>query len=595
MVKKVLSNLILLLAVTLSSAACADQAAPPAETLLAPTATPIASSGGRGAGDTLRLLNWQAPTILNPHLNAIAQDWEASRITYEPLASVDKNGNLVPFLAAEIPSLENGGLAADGKSVTWKLKSEVKWSDGQPFTAADVLFTYEFITNPAVASASAQAAGYQAIKDIEVIDDYTVKINFKDVNPAWSQPFVGVQGVILPRHVFEAYNGANAREAPANQLPVGTGPYRVRPPGMKPQEVLLLGTQIVETNKIVFEPNPYFREADKPFFSAIELKGGGPAQEAARLVLETGEIDYAFSLQLPPEELAQLETAQQGHLVTNFGSKVDRIMLNRTNLRQQDLSHPFFSDKKVRQAFAYAIDREAIARLYGPAGQPTANNLVVPPQYKSPHTFYEYNPEKARALLAEAGWRDTDGDGLLDKDGVKMQVVIQSYIDAIYDQMQHFVKSNLNDIGVEVVPKRTDASVMFGSAPTANPDNWLRFNADMILVWYVGDPDPGPFMQLWLSSQIPQEANNWVGTNVERWRNPDYDALYQQSAVEVDPEKRQELIIQMNDMLVEDVVMIPLVHVADVAGVSNTLEGVDLTPWDANTWNIKDWRRITHD
>jgi peptide/nickel transport system substrate-binding protein len=600
MVKKVLSNLILLLAVSLLSTACADQAAPPAETLLAPTATPTVISSGRGAGDTLRLLNWQAPTILNPHLSSYAQDLEPSRITLEPLASIDKDGNLVPFLAAEIPSLENGDLAPDLKSVTWRLKQGVKWSDGQPFTADDVLFTYKFIVNPAVASASAQTAGYQAIENIEVIDDYTVKINFKDVNPAWALPFVGAQGVILPRHVFEAYNGANAREAPANRLPVGTGPYRVRPPGIKPQEVLLFGTQLVETNKIVFEPNPYFRETDKPFFSAIELKGGGLVDEAARLVLETGQVDYAFSLQLPPEELAQLETAGQGQLITNFGSKADRILLNRTDPKRQTESgersslqfpHPFFSDKKVRQAFAHAIDREAIAQLYGPAGKPTANNLVAPPQYQSPHTFYEFNPEKASALLTEAGWRDTNGDGILDKDGVKMQVVVQSFISPIYDQMQGVIKKNLNAIGVEVVPKRVDASVMFSSDPSANPDNWARFNADMLLTWLFSDPDPSTFMQLWLSSQIPQQANNWAGTNLERWVNPDYDALYQKSATEVDPDKRRELIIQMNDMLVEDVVMIPLVHLADVAGASNSLEGVDLTPWDANTWNIKDWRR----
>ncbi|HOT90211.1 MAG TPA: peptide ABC transporter substrate-binding protein [Anaerolineae bacterium] len=593
-------SLVFLAAIMLLLTACGEQLIPTQVTVM-PTNTPTPTPSARGSGGTLRLLNWDAPVILNPHLTLSTKDLEASRITYEPLASVDKEGVLIPFLAAEIPTLENGGLAADGKSVTWKLKRGVKWSDGEPFTAADVRFTYEYITNPDVASTSGAVGLYAAITDVEVIDDYTVKIHFADVNPAWALPFVGVQGVILPRHIFEPYNGANAMEAPANMLPVGTGPYRVVPPGIKPQEVLLLGTQIVETNKIVFEPNPYFREADKPYFSKIELRGGGTINEAARLCLETGDVDYAFALQLPPEDLARFETATQGKLISNFGSAVERILLNRTDPNRETASgersslefpHPFFSDKKVRQAFAYAIDRASIAELYGPAGKPTYNNLIAPPQYASPNTFYEYNPAQAQKLLDEAGWRDTDNDGIRDKDGMKMQVVIEYEIKSIYDQVFLVLKKNLNAIGVEIIPKRVDASVMSSADPASTPDNWLRFNADMIMTWYFSDPDPGPYMQIWTSYSIPQQANNWsAGGNVERWYNPAYDALYEQSATEIDPKRRQQLFIQMNDMLIEDVVMIPLVHMADVAGVNNTLTGIDLTPWDTNTWNIKDWRR----
>ncbi len=192
----------LLVAATLLLAACGTSVAPPssqpAQAEAAPTPT---EQSARGTGGTLQLLFWQAPTILNPHLAQGAKDWAACRVTYEPLASYDKDGNLIPFLAAEIPSLENGGVARDGKSVTWKLKKGVKWSDGEPFTADDVLFTYRFISNPDTRATT--TSNYSAVSSVEVVDPFTVKVNFKDVNPAWSLPFVGIQGMIIPSHVFK--------------------------------------------------------------------------------------------------------------------------------------------------------------------------------------------------------------------------------------------------------------------------------------------------------------------------------------------------------------------------------------------------------
>lgn len=597
MLKKVSRNssrayvLILLLTVTLLTA-CADQASHPPETPVKAEATPTPKLSGRGAGDTLYILSWQAPSILNPHLTTAHKDWDPSRVTYEPLASVDKDGNLVPFLAAEIPSLENGGVAADSKSVTWKLKRDVKWSDGEPFTADDVLFTYQFIRNPDVKSTSVNA--YDTVKDVEVIDDYTVKVNFKDVNPAWALPFVGTQGMILPRHKFEDYNGSNARKAPANLMPVGTGPYQVVEPGIKPQEVLFLGNELIQTNKIVFEPNPFFREEDKPFFSQVEWKGGSHVNEAARLVLQAGDVDFASNLQVDADKLAQLEAVGKGKVLSVFGPYVERILLNRTdpNKPTEDgersslqFPHPFFSDKKVRQAFAYAIDRDAIARLYGPAGRPTSNILVAPEAYASPNTTYEFNLEKAAALLDEAGWVDTDGDGIRDKDGIRMKVVFQTTANnPVRQQTQKIVQEGLESIGVDVELWAVDVSTF--------ATDLYKFYADME-EYYDGNatPNPGPYMQYWTCEQIPQKANDWSGESVERWCNSYYDALQEKSTTEVDPEKSQQLFIQMNDMLIEDVVSIPLVHRAQVFGASNALVAMDPTPWDSILWNIKDWRR----
>jgi peptide/nickel transport system substrate-binding protein len=585
-------------------AACIGQTISPAEMPPPPTPTPSPEPTRRGAGGVLRILNWEAPTILNPHLSGAYKDWEASRLTYEPLASFDKNGELIPFLAAEIPGQENGGIDPHGKWVIWKLKQNIKWSDGEPFTADDVLFTYEFITNPAVNSTATPS--YESVAGVEVIDDVTVKVNFEQATPSWALPFVGIQGMILPRHVFKDYNGANAMAAPANEVPVGTGPYRVLPPGIKPQEVLFLGTELVETNKIVYEPNPFFREEDKPFFSRVEWKGGGTVNQAAQVVLRDGEVDYAHFLSLLPiEELEALQAGGEGVLVTTLGPTVERIALNRTDPDRAadtgersslEFSHPFFSDKRVRQAFAYAVDREAIARLYGEAGgRPTTNNLVSPPQYASSHVFYEFDLKKAAVLLDEAGWVDTNGDGTRDKDGVRLEVVFQATSSAVSQKTQEIIKDALNSIGVEVELKIVDSQVMFSNDPSSNPNNYRRFTADL-LEWTHSSfsPDPSSYMQDWTCNRIPQRENNWLaGVNIERWCSQEYDTLFQQSTVELDPDKRRQLFIQMNDMLIEDVVMIPLVHLNWISGAHKSIAGIDLSPWEVEVWNIKDWRRVS--
>jgi peptide/nickel transport system substrate-binding protein len=535
--------------------------------------------------DVLRLLYWQAPTILNPHLSTGFKDAEASRITLEPLATFDKTGKLIPFLAAEIPTVENGGVAKDGKSVTWKLKQGIKWSDGKPFTAADVAFTYKYITNPKVGATT--AGTYENVKNIEVIDDYTVRLNFKKVTPAWFIVFVGSEGIILPRHVYENYQGEKAREAPANLQPVGTGPYRVV--NFKPGDV------------VVYEPNPYFREVDKLGFKRIELKGGGDATSAARAVLQTGEADYAYNLQVEAPVLKQLEAGGKGKVISSFGSLVEQILFNQSNPNKATAAgerssikfpHPFFKDQKIREAFTLAVDRDTIAQqLYNITGKATSNFLVSPAEYNSPNTKYEFNSEKAAKLLDEGGWKDTNGNGIRDKDGVEMQVVFQTSVNPLRQKTQEIIKQSLQGIGIGVELKSIDASIFFSSDP-ANNDTVEHFYGDLQM-FTTGNtnPDPGSYLQNFTCTEIPQKANNWSGNNYGRYCNAEYDKLWQRSLQELNAEARQQLFIKMNDMLVNDAVGIPLVHRADVAAISNNLIGFNLTPWDRNTWNIKDWQR----
>lgn len=600
--RALLSALLLLVAACSSPAAqpqvSSEPAAAPTEAALteaAVTPTTEAAAGKRGEGDTLRLIYFQAPTIVNPHLSAGTKDLSASRIVYEPLASYNQDGNLVPFLAAEIPSLENGGVAADGKSVTWKLKQGVKWADGQPFTADDILFTYEYISNPEVKSTS--AAVYKDIARIEVIDDYTVKIVFKTVNPAWGLPFTGPQGAILPRHIFEAYNGPNAPDAPANLEAIGTGPYQVVE--YKKEDVIIVGGSAVNTIKIIYEPNPYFREADKPYFSRVELLGGGDVTVAAQTI-QDGLVDFAWNLQVPNKVLDELEAGGKAVALPVPTSFTERIMLNFTDPNKEtadgerssiQFPHPFLTDKRVRQAMAMAIDRQTIADAYGRGGILTNNLLIEPPAYNSPNTSIEFNPKKAAALLDEAGWKDSDGDGVRDKDGVKLKVLFQTSVQPLRQMAQEVVKKNLEAIGFEVELKNIDSSLFLGP-PKDTTDTRRQFYADLEEYAFSNkNPDPSAYLAGWTCAEIAQKSNDWSLSNWARYCNPAYDKLYEQAKTEMDPDKRRDLFIQMNDLLIEDVALIPLVITLQPVGLSRTLEGLDFTPWDVELWNIKDWRR----
>lgn len=549
-----------------------------------PTATSEATTVERDL-NTLRLLYGRSVATLNPHLSSGYQDFEAARIVYEPLASYDQTGQMVPFLAAEIPTLENGGLSAEGTSVTWTLRDDVTWSDGEPLTADDVVFTFEFISDPEVAAATAQY--YEDVKTVEAVDDHTVRITFKEPTPAWAVPFTGQTGGILPRHLFADVNGLNAREASANLQPMGTGPYVVV--GFEP------GTVILEPNQTYWRGTPGFKR--------IELLGGIAPYAAARDVLKAGTADFAHNLQVEAEALKALEGEDKGEIFTLFGSKVERIMLNfahpfaRTEAGERSsptIPHPYFSDLRVRQAINLAIDRETIATtLYGEMGKPATQLLMAPARYQTAEVPVEYNLETAKALLDEAGWIDTDGDGIRDKDGMPMEVLFQASVNPVRQETQALVRKNLEAIGMDVEIARVRVDDFFSADPK-DTDSLNHFYADM-QIYSIGNesPDPTTYMGWWTCEKMASQANNWQEPNNARYCNLEYDRLWAEAKQELDPAKRTQLYQQMNLLLAEDVAVIPVVHRAMANAVSNSLDNVEFTPWDASTWTIYSWQRQT--
>ena len=560
-----------------------------------PTNVPTEIVPTRGQGGTLTLLYFQAPTIVNPHLSVGDKDLAASRITYEPLANFDKDGNMIPLLAAEIPSIDNGELAGDGTSVIWKLRQDVKWADGEPFTADDVLFTYEYVSNPDVKATS--AAAYAEIEKVDVLDDYTVRITFKKSTTSWFTPFVSQLGMIIPRHIFEAFNGTNAADAPANLKAMGTGPYYVSE--FRNEDVLIIGGNAVTTNKIIYEINPYYRDPNKPFFSKVELSGGGDLDTAVEAGKE-GSVDYVWNIAVPEEKLVEVESAGKALAVVVPSSFVERIMFNFSDPNKEtadgersnkEFPHPILSDLAVRQAIAMAINREVIAAPYGRGGTFTTNILVDPSNYASANNKYDYDPQKAVEILEETGWVDANGDGIREKDGVELRLTFQTSIQNLRQKTQEQVKKDLAAVGIAVELKQIDSSIFFGPVKDTT-DTRRQFYADLEEFAFSNkSPDPTAYMAGWTCDQIAQKENEWSLPNWSRYCNPKFDELFQQAATELDQTKRAELFVQMNELLIQDAAVIPLVALTTPVLVSKDLKGYEFTAWDSDTWNIQDWHK----
>lgn len=536
----------------------------------------------RGGGGKLRLLWWQAPTILNVHLATGVKDSDASRVVYEPLAAFDLEANFVPVLAAAIPSVENGGLAQDGTSVIWRLKPDVSWHDGKPFTADDVIFTWEFAADPATGATTIGI--YENIERIDKLDDHTVKVVFKVPTAYWYGPFCGRTGLIIPKHLFAAYKGQESRNAPYNLKPVGTGPYKLVE--FKPGDVVL------------YDINTQYHVPNRPFFDSVELKGGGDATSAARAVLQTGEFDYAWNLQVEDAVLKRLEQGGKGRVLYTLGGGVERLQINftdpwtevdgeRSSLKKP---HPFQTDPRIRQAYAKAIDRRTIAeQLYGQGGAPTSNILAAPPRFASPHTTWEFDVSKATALLEQAGWQ-RGSDGVRSKEGQRLKIVYQTSVNPVRQKTQAIVKKAFETMGLDTELKAVNAGVYFSSDP-GNPDTSSHFYADVQMYNILLSVDPQAYMEAYTSWQIAQKANNWSGRNVVRWSHADYDALWKQAQAELDPVQRAALFIRMNDMLIEHNVSVPITWRHEVSAAGHKLQGLELTPWDSTLWHLAHWHR----
>ncbi|MFN8513758.1 MAG: peptide ABC transporter substrate-binding protein [Chloroflexia bacterium] len=561
----------------IGAALAACRTAAPTPTTAPPTVVPV----GRGAGGVLKLIQWQAPSILNPHLSPGMKDDLVCSLVYEGLIRIDQEGNFIPFLAETIPSVQNGLLADDGRSVTWKLKSDLKWSDGRPVTAADCVTTWEYVVDPRTAATT--LALFENVAKVEAVDSLTVRHTFTEPKPDWYRP---AEAQILPKHIFEKDKGDPARTSANNLKPIGTGPYRV--------------VEFKPGDTVSYAINDHYREATKPFFATVEVKGGGDAQSAARAVLQTGEFDYAWNLQVEDAVLKQLETGGKGVAEFHSGGGIECNFLNFTDPNKEvdgersslNSRHPFLTELKVRQALALAADRKTLVEtLYGRIGAVGSNVLDDPPLYRSPNTRPEYSLERANALLDEAGWK-RGADGIREKGGVRMNVVYLSTINSVRQKTQQVVKDGWEKIGVKVESRAVDSTIFF-STDVGNPDTSGKMYVDVQL--YAVNPaiDPGAMMKRWTTTnaRLTQKAGKWSGGNDGRYSNPEYDRLWEAAKTELDPARRAQLFIQMNDILVSDCALIALVGRKNTFARATTLKNASYSQWAGNYWNIANWTK----
>ncbi|MGI8855983.1 MAG: peptide ABC transporter substrate-binding protein [Thermomicrobiales bacterium] len=535
----------------------------------------------RGGGGTLHLLWWQAPVILNDHLANGTKDEDASRVIEEPLAVTSLTSTLpdVPVLAKSIPSAAAGSVAADGKSVTWTLKDGVKWSDGTPFTSADVKATWQFVIK--VENGASDLAQYDNIATIDTPDATTVKISFKVATANWYTPFTNLQGVVLQKAQIDTCTDPTT--CVISNAPIGTGPYKLK--------------SFTSGDNVQYVMNDNYRDPNAPFFDAVDLKGGGDAGTAAKAV-QTGQVDYAWNLQVTPDITKQVRDA--GKVLDQIpGSGVEQLILNQTdpnkdvNGEKSSLAapHPFLTDPKVREAISWLVDRDNIAKSLYDGAKPTCNILLgIPAALQSTTNKCGYDVAKANQILDDAGWKK-GSDGVRAKNGVQMKVVFETSVNSVREKEEQVMKQSFQQAGITMDIKNADAGVFFGQPD--NPDAAQRADGKDLIMYTTGpqDPDAGDFLLNYQSKFIPQKANGWKNGSPGRWKNDQYDQLAGQLAIELNPEKRSVIEKQLNDIIVTNYFQIPIVDRYSNNGHAKELLNTNPTPWDSSMWNIAYWKK----
>ncbi|MBN1146967.1 MAG: peptide ABC transporter substrate-binding protein [Anaerolineales bacterium] len=545
------------------------------EVVVEPTAAP---SGGE-----VLFGIYQEPQILNPHIATQTVSGEVTDAIIEGLVNFSPDGEYVPKLIEEIPTLDNGGVVVEGDKlvVTYKLLKDVKWSDGAPFTCDDVVFTWEAITDPD--SGAVSTAGYDQITSIECPDENTAVVSFEP----FFAPFMSLFSNILPRHATGA--PAEMQAWPYNWHPVGTGPFKM--------------TEWVPGDHITLVKNENYRDyPEKPYLDKLIFRVI-PSREVGMAMIQTGEIDFLWDLIESVVPDLQDKPGVVVNITAGLGS--ERLVVNLADpaldATDDPLNHPhpLLGDLRVRKAIEAGINKAEIndILLFGAAtvGTKEYNIGYFSEGCDIPASIYD--PEAAMALLDEAGFTDQDGDGVREchgclyaKEGDPLRLKLQTTTgNKLREETEQLIIEYMKEIGIDMYIENVPSAELFGSWASGAFRKHGQF--DIIMYTTNGDIDPHSLMYGYFGAdQMPTEANGGSGYNYARWVNMEADAALKAAAATANLEERKQLYCLLMSHIADELPHIYLYDRAEIHATREGLVGYLVNAWGRQTWNVAEWR-----
>jgi len=548
---------------------------PPAPTAVPPTAAPTSSAAPKRGGKVTIAL-WQSPATLNGFLNTGQPMEETLVFVVEGLLQTMPDGTYGAVLAKEVPTLQNGGVSADGKTITYKLKEGVTWADGSPFTCDDVKFTWQAVMTPGVGVTS--TTGYSDIESVECTNATTAVVKFKN----FFAPYLRLFDRVLPK---SAGDPKDMKNWAYNRKPLGAGPFKV--------------DEWVADSYVTLSRNDKYREAaqGKPYLDQIVMRIV-PSTDVALQLLASGEVDVMWK---PTEDMIpQLEKMPGVKYTTPARPGGERLFFNmaeNNNPSDQTKPHMILGDQRVRLAIGYGINKQRIVDklLAGKVPLGTTELTVGFFNCTSKIKGYPYEVEKAKQLLTEAGWvPGPDGIRVAKgakyaPDGTRLRLKIATTSgDKVRENAEVLMVEDMKAIGVEFFIENAPSAVIVSGTWDQNAPR-RRGNFDIIFYGPTPGNDPHERMvEYWASWQIPTEKNK-SGTNMTRFNDPKADAWLKQAGGEPDIAKRRDLYCDVLNLTYEQANMIFLYQVTRIHAYRDRLQGWVPTSWYALGWNGADW------
>lgn len=582
MVKRQAGALALLTAVLVwGLAACSVPNSPTPAALSAvetPAQTHSAETPPAGSEKVIVLGLSQEPELLNRALSTQLAAFDIAQFSVEGLLEVDPDGNFVPALAEEVPSVENGLVSADGKTITYNLKEGVLWSDGQPFTCDDVVFTWEAIMNPG--SGAVATAGYDQIDSVTCDGDHRVVVHYAE----FYAPFLTRFDAILPRHATG--DPAQMTDWAYNWQPVGTGPFVLQ--------------EWAQGDRMVYVKNEHYRGApDLPKVDRVVVRII-PSHEVGKALITSGEVDILWGL--TEADVPEFEDNPAVVLYARPSPSTERLVLNLADPTLDATDdplhhpHPLLGDVRVRQAIQAAIDKQLIVDelLYG-ATTVGVSELSLG-WAKCDIAPSVYDPEQAAHLLDEAGFIDEDGDGIREchgcqyaEAGTPLRLKLQTTSGSqLREEVQQLIVEMARAVGIDFYIENVPSAELFGSWGAGAFRKHGHFD---VLMYSTSDGiDPHELLFSYFhSSQMPVEANGGAGFNYSRWVNAKADAALEAAAKTPDMAARKADYQTVCEQVDAELPQIYLYDRSELHLARANVTGFVINPWSGQGWNMEEW------